>query len=419
MAGRKNNATSSWSGYNHQGQVGLFLALSKLKELINNDNTFKDFTVQFERTDGEDIDIICEDTVISRHQVKAKTRSKYPNDYKDVLTNFNTDGVNENARYLHTVCEVIGFNLPENEFYCEFHSKSGIKPIFIENESKVQLYIYPDGKEHCPLDSTGFSQIDNFCFNEIKDILTLENHPFKDDDIHIKGILLNIYELLWDKIRIAHKAGNNAHPVIKFSEIYQLIISKEKINTQSIYKAKKLINIYWQMCISDDDLAFLLSNMLNLPNEEFENLLIDLHPHKLIEEIKKNSMIESLLDEDSFIDIFGEFVNVVNINDFNLEYLQYTLRENIFRLSLINRKQGTIGEVVKSIQGNRQFLNATFEVDYLINGQIDSPVLPMYNNFQENGLASQYSNKPSEKDNIFSANLEFINIEKFKLKTKE
>lgn len=49
VAGRKNNATSSWSGYNHQGQVGIFLALKELNKLLIRNEIFNDFSVQFEK----------------------------------------------------------------------------------------------------------------------------------------------------------------------------------------------------------------------------------------------------------------------------------------------------------------------------------------------------------------------------------
>lgn len=48
MAGKKNNATSSWSGYNHQRQVGIFLALKELNELLQKGDSYdKDFVDNF------------------------------------------------------------------------------------------------------------------------------------------------------------------------------------------------------------------------------------------------------------------------------------------------------------------------------------------------------------------------------------
>ncbi|CZA99721.1 hypothetical protein [Streptococcus suis] len=109
MTGKKNNATSSWSGYNHQGQVGIFLASKELNELLQKGDSYSGYSIEFEKEDGEDVDIVQNNTVISRHQVKAKITSKNLNDYKDVLTEFNVNGVDKGSRYLHTIdmCRVL------------------------------------------------------------------------------------------------------------------------------------------------------------------------------------------------------------------------------------------------------------------------------------------------------------------------
>lgn len=97
VAGKKNNATSSWSGYNHQGQVGIFLALKEPRVLLQKSKDYNDYSVEFETEDGEDVDIVQSNTVISRHQVKAKTTSKNLNAYKDVLERFNITDVGEDS----------------------------------------------------------------------------------------------------------------------------------------------------------------------------------------------------------------------------------------------------------------------------------------------------------------------------------
>ncbi|HEL1198458.1 TPA: hypothetical protein TVL19_001682, partial [Streptococcus equi subsp. zooepidemicus] len=132
VAGKKNNATSSWSGYNHQGQVGIFLALKELRVLLQKSKDYNDYSVEFEKEDGEDVDIVQNNTVISRHQVKAKTTSKNLNAYKDVLERFNITDVGEDSRYLHTIREVIGFGLPQSNFDFLFQNQKGTRPKFVE-----------------------------------------------------------------------------------------------------------------------------------------------------------------------------------------------------------------------------------------------------------------------------------------------
>ena len=169
MAGKKNNATSSWSGYNHQGQVGIFLALKELNELLQKKELnellqkyeyFSKYSVEFEKEDGEDIDIICNNKIMSRHQVKAKTSGKVPSSYRDVLISFKNKGVPKNSMYLHTICKIDGFE--------EYKEKKKDEGLQIHN---VKLYQYPDGNNYCRLSNVSESKIDSFCKWEIKSIL--------------------------------------------------------------------------------------------------------------------------------------------------------------------------------------------------------------------------------------------------------
>jgi hypothetical protein len=95
-----NDATATWSGYNHQGKVGLFVALQEMANLVSGiapdavtADLFAQWYIEFERS--EDFDICtkppCLDPAYlhSRHQVKA-----YPGkdgrkitDYREVLLN--------------------------------------------------------------------------------------------------------------------------------------------------------------------------------------------------------------------------------------------------------------------------------------------------------------------------------------------
>ncbi|WPC07727.1 ABC-three component system protein [Globicatella sp. PHS-GS-PNBC-21-1553] len=407
MAGKKNNATSSWSGYNHQGQVGIFLALKELKELLQKDENYSNFSVQFEKEDGEDVDIVQNNTVISRHQVKAKTTSKNLNAYKDVLEGFNITGVAENSRYLHTICEVIGFDLPEEKF-----NELPYKPKYILNDCKVELYQYPEGNKYCELSNDNESKIDNFCKMEIKSVLSKYAPSLEDDDEHIKETLFELKDLLCIKIREAHEAGGNSNPVILFSEIYEIVTSTKKREQQAIHRAKSLFEIYWNKNIDGNVNESLFVEILNLPHEEFEAFIIDLHPQKSIEALKEIHLIDSLLDEDIFEEIFYEFYKEIKPEFFDISEVRYKSTKSSYRLSLINKKckNGEVGELVQSIRNNRQFLKASFDVDYLINGRINSPLFNQ--GCLDNELSLSYTQQPTKRDNLFSNYLEFIDIEK-------
>lgn len=406
MAGRKNNATSSWSGYNHQGQVGIFLALKELNELIQNSKDYSKYSIRFEKEDGEDIDVLQGENVVSRHQVKAKTSGKYPSNYKDVLTNFNIQSVNENSRYLHTICEVIGFDLPEEEF-----NELLNKPKFIPNGCKIKLYEYPDGNKYCELSKDSESKIDNFCKTEIKDILMQRSHSLKDDDDHINETLFELKDLLCTKIREAHEVGKGANPEILFSEIYEMVTSTQKREKQAISRAKRLFEIYWNKNCDDSTSSYLFNSILNLSHKQFEAFIIDLHPQKSIETLKKEQLLDSLLDEDIFEEIFYKFYKEINQKFFNISELRYDSTLSSYRLSLINKnyKSGQVGDLVQSIRDNKSFLTASFDVDYLVNGRINSPLFEKRQS--DDGLESPYRKQPSERDSLFSNYLEFIDID--------
>lgn len=45
----RRNAVSSWSGYNHQGKVGIFLAIRELKKLIMSEEDYSKYKLIFEK----------------------------------------------------------------------------------------------------------------------------------------------------------------------------------------------------------------------------------------------------------------------------------------------------------------------------------------------------------------------------------
>ena len=436
MAGKKNNATSSWSGYNHQGQVGIFLALKELNSLLHKSDDYSNYSIQFEKENGEDIGIVQNKIFVSKHQVKAKTNGKYPNAYKDVLIGvkkkkvekkdeeftgwFNTESVDENSRYLHTICEVIGFGLPQNNFDFLFQNQKGSKPTFVENPYRVKLYQYPDGKKYCKLSGANESKIDNFCKTEIKNILVLRNHSLKDDDDHINETLFELKDLLCTKIRVAHETGGGANPEILFSEIYEIVMSTKKREKQAIRRAKKLFGLYWNEYSDRSVDESIINEILNLADKEFQKLLIDLHPDGKILKLKDMNNLDNLIDATSFEYILCEFIKWYQKDKFILDNLHYQTNQESFRLSMIHAPKPAAGEVKDAIMKNIDFIKASFDTDYLINMNIDGKKFFEEQPIHEEGKEEVKSNLLGKtEDNIFSINLEYIDCESTIKKLKE
>lgn len=410
----KRNATSSWSGYNHQGKVGIFLALEELSTLIiKGNNNVSDYTLEFES--DEDVDIRNSKSVISRHQVKAKTKGEYPNDYDNVRkinspdcpSGYDTNGTKCNNRFLHVICEVKGWDLDEKEFKEKFPNAK-----YVKNESEVRLYEYPDKKEYCNLINCQKSPIDDFCKDKIKEILNLLKNKLGEDDIYIEETLFEIKDLICKRISEAHNAGKKFHPIIQFEDIYEIIVSGEKREKQSMHRARKQLEIYWNKNFDGEISAGLFNNILNLSDNDFKQFIIDLHPQRSIKSMDENKLIDGLIDEDIFEEIFYEFYKRINQEHFDLKDIKYTSKQFTYRLSLINKKYklGEVSEIIQNIRNNREFLKASFDVDYLVNGRINCPI-PEKRETDE-FMKSLYTSQPSKKDVIFANNLEFIDIDK-------
>lgn len=410
----RRNATSSWSGYSHQGKVGIFLALKELRNLLKSRKDFSDYKLEFEKNGSEDIEISTSKLVISRHQVKAKKKGMYPNDYANVRTIYSNDkctsgyqiqGTTNKNRFLHVICEVYGWDLNENSFN-EKYPKSK----YVENKSEVQLYKYPDSKKFCTLTSVNYSPIDEFCKNEIKEILSNLKHSLKDDEIHIDETLFEIKDIVSFRISEAHNNGLGSYPIICFKEIYKIIISTDKREQQSVHKAKMLFEMYWNNNLEESINFELFNDILNLCNDDFKQFVIDLHPNKSIKSLDKKQAIDAVIDENAFGEIFYEFYKQLNQGYFEIDEVKYTTMKSTYRLSLINEKPGEISDLVQKMKENRNFLKASFDVDYLVNGRINEFI---FNQKQtSNSLSSSYNDQPSRKDDIFSNNLEFIDIDK-------
>jgi hypothetical protein len=174
----KRNATASWSGYSHQGQIGILVALREMKRLFEN-NLQSQFNIHFlEYESFEDIAIYQEDNgnveFLSVHQVKAYySNGHLVNTYKDVFTEnpiYTKDAENKkvqsgkfevgqwcsNKNYLHTAVAI------ENWTDEYFTSIGG-------NPHSIERFLYKDALYHC---ST--TEIEDYILQEL-------NTPFFHD----------------------------------------------------------------------------------------------------------------------------------------------------------------------------------------------------------------------------------------------
>ncbi len=440
------NATGSWSGYLHQGKVGLLIGLQKINELIEKDNDLSDWIIEYES--AEDIDIKNGEKVISRHQVKAYKNAKYPNDYADVLGildyeikdgkrvrvtkgfqihDFDENGnampleVDEDSRYLHTITDTLGFGLSKEEFE-KLHKRSK----YIENLNNIKLYIYPDNNSYCELSSSS-NKLMKFCEAEIKKILNSVKHIFKDAEGQHRNIFFALVNALDIEIRRKHILGEGSYPVLKFSDIYRIITDTEEYKRSNIEFIRERFAESWNIfvgelnesgipynCSQEEKIITIVDELYRLDDDKFVQFLKDINPNEnTVGNIDTMKDVTNLCKLDNLKDIFYHCLLYVTESEFIVDYIGYK-EEGGYLLTLINRKPMIVKSVISNIISNSGISNEIFDRSYLINGQIDEVRFGsiIENTVDNSDLENSWKGLATEKDRFINPDMEFITLER-------
>lgn len=449
------NATSSWSGYIHQGKVGFLVALRQLRQCIEAGVSYEEYSIRYEN--AEDFDIIGnEGQVLSRHQVKAYTdgtsRERYSTlfkiqkrDYREVtykngkkvwkemiieegfqIHSFDGKGkvksveVNPDSRYVHVVVDVIDFNLSEDEYL----KKDGRRKKYTPNDSCIQLYPYDRGKNicYCPLSQDNSNdKIRDYCTSEIEKILELRKNPLKENSSHFNRVYLRyVGSLLDHSIGKAH--SGSVFPEISFGEIIAII--EEEVPKDEVYEMKNTLTYSWEKYhrvsssdISEEDFKMMdkiINQLLSMSKEEFCEFVKMVLPHEKSDEDFTEIFNMTLLER-----IFYSLIK--DVRKFSFKHYSFLDEvEKSYRFSLIDIEEspGRIATVIKNIIDNSEFLKATFNHDFLINRDIDGlPIgigIDEFDSMSDNRYKDEWNT--GVQHNIFKPTMEFIGIKKVKEK---
>ena len=438
----KRNATASWSGYLHQGKVGIMLALLQIKDLLTEGNEFMEWSLEYES--AEDIDIKSNVKVISRHQVKAYKSAKYPNDYVDVLNEqkykfekntltleqkgfqiykFDDRGniinleVDENSRFLHTVTKTEGFGLSETIFTNRYP-----KTKYTPNPNKIQLYTYPDKRQYCELSTeSDEDQIKKFCIAEIEEILKLENHDYKDDSNRHECIYYWLLDVLDSKIRIEHK--NGGYPKITFDEILNILVDITKIEEKNISFMRRFFIEKWFIFLNEIQekdseniekqvqTEEVIKMIYDLDDREFVQFFRNINPDKVNDhESITESEIYELCKSDSIKDIFYEVLLKVKNKEFNIGFVGYE-ENGGYLLTIINRRPARIKAVISDIFSNKKLTKEIFQRKYLINDRINGIKIGDKIDQLEGTSSNNWNRTVTSEDIFYLSNMTFIDVD--------
>lgn len=370
------NATASWSGYSHQGQVGLLVALRKLQENgINLSNHF----VEFENTEDVAIYELAQDgskNFISVHQVKAYysagnyTKSKYTSVLNDPIQG-------SGIRYLHTVVEI-----------------SDWATSTVTNKNNVIRYPYSATQFHC--DTT---QIEDFIIAEL-------NLIFLRNPSHAELAHMRLSFALDNLIRTEHKKASKVLFDIKFSlqEIEDIINDSSTFENQGLYDCRKIfyetfIEIITEDGISNEKRDFLENGIVKLINDlddnNFKKFLQYLNICEPLKDLEKSQI---LANKDGLEQVFFRLlIDVLELEPFQEQNLIKYRKDNInsdFVITSIIKEPGRTATVIKNIIENLDSMDLLWENHQLINREINADLItnnPAFNSITEDDDASEES----------------------------
>lgn len=291
------NATPSWSGYNYQGKIGIYVALRKILELLEGkdresaQDLLKDWILEYET--AEDFDLKINGQVFSRHQVKAKQGSTTLVSIRDVLESFNVEGVADDQRWLHSLENIRGLECVNQEDFNIKYISERLK--YIENPKKIQGYVYCNENRFC-----GLEDIKRLVIQHISKINKTDTSGIALDDAIAEERFFYLLEKIDAKVTSGHESGNN-RPIFSFFEIYKIVIEEDKLSedvrdskeirklrNRLIEETEKSIRDFF---VSNSDLtdtlfehSQILKNQMHaivrLPNEDFLLLMKNLHIQK-------------------------------------------------------------------------------------------------------------------------------------------
>ncbi|MCH2451189.1 MAG: hypothetical protein MK198_13735 [Gracilimonas sp.] len=353
------NATASWSGYSHQGKVGILVALKKLNKLgLDFDG---EYTLDYEQQ--EDVRILLNGEAIEVHQVKARSSGNTIGTYTNALENFEPcDGGN----FLHTIVNVHNWgNLTEEQ-----------------NPYEVVLFDY-GGQLYCDLD-----EIQEKITNEIRLIfLTIE-----DDRADNDNYLIQIYEYLLcqidDLVRKAHN-DQTYDPCISLNDLLQIVINNPDEYSSKLFTYRKAFYETFEnyiksidendFKIEDDHLEYMIDRIEQiycLEDQEFEKFLRNINPHTTGGKRISNTNVDEFFNRTNFEIIFLEVLqDVVNEElEINSKQIPKYFKNKSYLLTTINGSDRLINQYAKDILINSEIDFTEFETDFLITERFEGKI---------------------------------------------
>lgn len=347
------NATASWSGYSHQGQVGLLVALRTMQEPGINLNTH---FVQFETHEDVAIyeDIPRNDRLYKTvHQVKAyySNGNQNKSKYNAVLNEAFEDG---NEKFLHTAVEIIDWDTSNTR-----------------NTNNVLRYEYTTTQFHC-----GTTEIESLIKTELNNILN-------ENDAIISEVYCRLTFELDSRIRQEHQKKYKHLFDIKFclSEVDDLIRNRDVFTKKEIFNCRKLFYDTYAEILKTEDLEQVRVEFLEENIIKHINALNDIDYLSFLQRLNLQETSERLKQTQVYYNspgleqvFFKMIIKIIRIDPILIENaVKYHMKHEPSRYMLtaiIDEEEKQL-RVVENILTNLNSQNLLWENHALINRNIE------------------------------------------------
>lgn len=352
------NATACWSGYAHQGKIGLLVALYKIREL--NFADLEEYHIELETQ--EDVKLVKDDEAIEVHQVKAYLSANYASSYTDALKKFEAC---EGKNYLHTICEITTWDTMADD----------------DNPEKVERYPYSSTKNYCPL-----NEIDPYILEEIKAILRLHGHAEWDNEGWCRGGFSEYLAVLDDRIRTEHQSKTQANYQVRFklAEIMNLLVHppvkyqavvcaiRQEIYKQYVTFIEELENRGYpnmspehEACVSN-----IIRQISLMDDAQLEDFLNQIFPSSTLgKKLGTCTLTHDFFAADAFAATFLYTLITIDKQQLLLEggsYPHYKVNYN-YLLTAIHSSEVRKPMIARNILNNPKLNAVRYETDFIIN----------------------------------------------------
>ena len=403
------DASSSWSGYQYQGKITIYIALKLINNFIKED--IEKYFIEVEHS--EDLAIKKNNNYISFHQVKARKNDKYMSSYLEAIEKLYEEKLRHPSAdvFLHTIVNIEDWGEDKYKSIYEYRINKDIEKInFIKetmdpNDSEkekeiiklrekinynrekysesnkvniINVYKYGEEDSYCTLENIRLyieHEIKEYLINtgqkeKLGNIDVAYNKLIRFMDEYIKkrhaGEVKEYFSIkdIKDILDMDYLDRDRLFHLSKIKDIYCSISIDSYCNT--VCDIKKKCNLDYCSCKINET----IEHLLNIDLDSLEKVIMKFNPHVIIKNWEYDC--RNFVNEEGLYFLYKTIIsdiekelfienNTIKYDKNGISYLPTTIQSIPAR-----RQKSAIEGYKKQINNNKFLLNELFEDNVFI-----------------------------------------------------